>query len=101
MPVDNREIIPHNMWEISRTGLAMDMQVSESAPTSEGIRRALLDRANDYAALTGLKLGTVSDRCAGDGKFLFDVQAGKGFTVDRYQKAMDWFDANWPAGIAA
>lgn len=80
----------------------MDMQISErAAPTSGDVRRALLSRANDYAKLTGLALGTVSDRCAGDGKFLSDVRAGKGFTVDRYQKAMDWFDANWPAEAAA
>lgn len=80
----------------------MDMHVSEQpAPTSADIRKALLTRANDYAGLTGLALGTVSDRCAGDGKFLREVQEGKGFTVDRYQKAMDWFDSHWPAERAA
>jgi hypothetical protein len=65
-------------------------------PTAALIRKALLKRASDYAKLTGLKLGTVSDRCAGDGKFLHQVQRGENFTVDRYQRAMDWLDANWP-----
>lgn len=72
-------------------------QAETISPTSENIRKTLLERANDYAALTGLRLGTVSDRCAGDGKFLLDVEKGGNFTIDRYQKAMDWFEANWPA----
>jgi len=71
------------------------------APTSEQIRQSLLKRANDYAAATRLALGTVSDRCAGDGKFLQDVLDGKNFTVDRYQRAMDWLDTNWPASPEA
>lgn len=76
---------------------------TETVSVSEGsadlvaqLRETLLRRAGQYAGLTGLKLGTVSDRCAGDGKFLKEVQSGKNFTVDRYQKAMDWFDGNWP-----
>lgn len=84
----------------------MDMQndtnVAEKAPTSEDLRKALLDRANEYAEATkspkGKKtsLSTISDYCAGDGKFLLDVERGNNFTVERYQKAMDWFDAHWP-----
>lgn len=66
------------------------------APTAGQIRKALLKRASDYAKMTGLALGTVSDRCAGDGKFLHQVQRGENFTVDRYQRAMDWLDANSP-----
>jgi len=73
----------------------------EQAPTSDQIRQSLLKRANEYAAITGLKLGTVSDRCAGDGKFLIDVLKGKNFTVDRYQTAMNWLDANWPDSTEA
>ena len=71
--------------------------MDQFAPTSEQIRHSLLRRASDYASATNLALGTVSDRCAGDGKFLQDVLDGKNFTVDRYQRAMDWLDANWPA----
>lgn len=77
----------------------MDVQTietTEKPPTSEDLRKALLDRANEYAELTKLALGTVSDRCAGDGKFLSGLTAGGNFTADRYTKAMAWFDANWP-----
>ena len=80
------------MRDTSRTGDPM----KADAPTAGQIRKALLQRASDYAKLTGLALGTVSDRCAGDGKFLHQVQRGENFTVDRYQRAMDWLDANWP-----
>ncbi len=78
-----------------------DVALVEPVPTSETVRKALLDRANEYRTLTGLKLGTVSDRCAGDGKFLLEVERGNNFTVDRYQKAMDWFDAHWPQADTA
>src|SRR5690348_422409 len=72
------------------------------APTSDDIRAHLIARARAYAKLRGLKLGTVSDLCAGDGKFLAAVESGQGsFTVGRYQRAMDWFDANWPSEAAA
>lgn len=60
------------------------------------LRESLLRRAGEYAELTGLKMGTVSDRCAGDGKFLKAVEAGENFTVDRYLKAMDWLAGHWP-----
>lgn len=76
----------------------------ETVTVSEGpsalvaqLRDSLLRRAGEYAKLTKLKLGTVSDRCAGDGKFLRDVEAGKNFTVDRYETAMRWLDDNWPS----
>lgn len=72
------------------------------APTSDDIRSHLLRRAKDYAALTGLSLGAVSQRCSGEHKFLSLIEAGRvGFTVERYQRAMDWFDANWPSEAAA
>lgn len=85
----------------------LETTAPDKAPTSEDLRRALLDRANDYAEATKLangrklSLGTISDRCAGDGKFLPDVAAGGNFTVDRYTKAMGWFDANWPGAAVA
>lgn len=72
--------------------------VSEPSPDLVAqLRESLLWRAGEYARLTGLALGTVSDRCAGDGKFLAHVQAGRNFTVERYQKAMDWLEHHWPA----
>lgn len=70
-------------------------------PNAEDLRSALLARAGQYAALTKLKMGTVSDRCAGDGKFLAAVAAGGNFTIDRYTQAMAWLDANWPDAPAS
>lgn len=83
----------------------MDQAATTVSGEAEGLvtqlRDSLLRRANDYARLTKLELGTVSDRCAGDGKFLFAVQRGENFTVSRYQRAMDWLDENWPAEASA
>lgn len=70
--------------------------VSE-APTSEQLRRALVDRARAYATLKDCTLRNVGDASVGDHRFFIDVESGKNFTVDRYQKAMDWLDAHWPA----
>ncbi len=78
-----------------------ETQTFVRVPTSGSIRETLLQRANEYAAKTKLSLSTVSDHCAGDGKFLLDVESGKNFTVDRYQKAMDWLDAHWPTEARA
>jgi hypothetical protein len=55
----------------------ISIQTRAEIPTAASIRRALLKRARD-------------------GKFLHQVQRGENFTVDRYQRAMDWLDANWP-----
>lgn len=77
--------------------MSATVTVSESPPERVAqLRESLSRRAGEYADVTGLRLGTVSDRCAGDGKFLGDVAAGKNFTVDRYLKAMDWLEQNWP-----
>lgn len=84
-------------------GFGLMDQQTDKAPTSDDLRQALLARANEYAELAtgpnGKKpaLGTISDKCAGDGKFLSEISKGGNFTVDRYTKAMAWFDANWPA----
>lgn len=68
------------------------------APTSDDIRSHLLQRAKAYASATGLTLGAVSQRCVGEHKFLPLLEKGEiGFTVERYQRAMDWLDANWPS----
>lgn len=69
-------------------------------PTKDQVSTALLSRAREFARRRGLKLGTVSDLCAGDGKFLSGIERGENFTIDRYQRAMDWLEANWPDEIA-
>lgn len=70
---------------------------SSLAPTADQLREHLMLRARLYAERRKMKLGTVSDLCAGDGKFLLDIEKGRNFTVDRYQRAMDWLEANMPA----
>ena len=102
LPVDKCGNVPHiRCGKNPGSGHGMNERIIEKQPNAEDLRRALLDRAAQYAKLTDLKLGTVSDRCAGDGKFLSDVAAGGNFTVDRFTKAMAWLDANWPDAPAS
>jgi hypothetical protein len=72
--------------------------VTGRPPTAEDIRAHLLNRAYRYAVAAGLTLTAVSRLCTTgkDGRFLPEVAEGQGFTVERYQKAMDWFAANRP-----
>ncbi len=75
---------------------------SGPAPRKEDLRAALIGRAEAFARLRGgLALSYVSRLADGDGNFLAKVRNGQNFTVDRYERCMDWFDENWPKTAAA
>ncbi len=72
------------------------------APRKEDLREALIGRAEAFARLRGgLALSYVSRLADGDGNFLGNVRDGQNFTVDRYERCMNWFDRNWPGSAAA
>lgn len=50
------------------------------------------------AASDGLPESTLSYRIFGDTKRLGSLRAGREITVGRYNRALDWFDAQWPEG---
>lgn len=58
----------------------------------------LLATADAYRRATGLSLSRVSTLVFGDGGRLDGIVAGKDLNTRSYEKAMAWFDANWPAG---
>lgn len=59
----------------------------------------LLAVARRYAEIEGVKLSTVSSRAFNDGKKLRVMEDGDAsITVDRCERAMQWFSDNWPAG---
>lgn len=58
----------------------------------------LLLLARAYGAAHGLEPSTVSWRVFGDTKKLGAIEAGGDIQVRRYERAMQWFAANWPAG---
>ena len=60
------------------------------------LKARLQQRAEDYAALTGLSLVTVQKKAFNDSKFLRRIAKGGRFTVTTYDTAMRWFDENWP-----
>lgn len=57
----------------------------------------LLALADAYKSATGLEDVTVSHRLFGDSKKLAALRTGSDITVGRFNGAMDWFSANWPA----
>lgn len=59
---------------------------------------SLLAVARAYAAGAGVELKTVSSRVFDDGKVLDRVANGGDVSGRRIDKAIAWFDANWPEG---
>lgn len=58
----------------------------------------LIERADAYKAATGITEDTtVSHRVFGDTKKLGALRRGGDITVRRFNAAMAWFAANWPA----
>lgn len=54
-----------------------------------------------YCALTELRREQVSYRVFADQRRLgLVISGGAGMTVANYEKAMLWFAANWPEGVA-
>jgi hypothetical protein len=45
-----------------------------------------------------LSAATVWSRAARDARFMERLEAGGGFTVKSYDRAIAWFSENWPEG---
>ena len=57
--------------------------------------------ADGYCAATEVPRSSVSRAALGDPRRLDQVFAGDaGLTVARFERAMHWFSANWPEGLA-
>lgn len=62
--------------------------------------RNILDVANAYCGKTGLSRSRVATIVFNDGKKLDLIERGADLNTRRYEKAMLWFSANWPEGLA-
>lgn len=62
------------------------------APTGEDIRNALMTRATAYAKARNSSLSTIGLKAVNDSKFFKQVEDGRGFSINTYQKVMDWID---------
>jgi hypothetical protein len=58
----------------------------------------LLAVARAYAEAEGIEMQTVSWRAFGDGKKLGAIEDGSDIQVRRFERTMQWFSDNWPAG---
>lgn len=63
-----------------------------------GTKHQIILLAERYAEATGLALATVSARVLGRGSKLAALIAGGDIGCDRFDRAVAWFAANWPAG---
>lgn len=59
----------------------------------------LLCLANAYQRATALEDVTLSHRVFGDSKKLAALRSGADITVTRFNNAIIWFSANWPADL--
>ncbi|MBA3576218.1 MAG: hypothetical protein H0W39_01180 [Sphingomonas sp.] len=57
----------------------------------------LLAVADAYKQATSLEDVTVSHRLFGDSKKLAALRTGSDITLGRFNAALHWFSANWPA----
>lgn len=63
-------------------------------------RVALTDLADRYAAARGVSRATVAKRARNDGKFFDRLARGGSISVDVYCDLVEWFDREWPHGLA-
>ena len=72
-------------------------------PHRRELADALIARAEEYSRLTGIAITTISGKAVRDKRFLYDMRKDPGinFTIDRYQRIVDWLEANWPSDASA
>ena len=59
-------------------------------------RQTLINAFDSYCEKSGLAPATVSTRVVNDGKFYDGLTKGKGVTMKRFERAMQWFRENKP-----
>lgn len=57
-------------------------------------RKTLLDKAKEACKQGKIKETTLGNKIFNDADFFPNLRAGKGCGVDRYIKAMEWFEEN-------
>jgi uncharacterized protein (DUF1778 family) len=72
--------------------------------SAEAVRQHLLDRAKAFSERTKTSFSAISQAAVADSKFLANVSRGSNFTVNTYQRVINWLDeqeATQSAGEAA
>ena len=68
-------------------------QMDLNPPTADDIRQTLIARAEAFAMKHKVSLSRIGLDAVRDSKFLAECKGGRNFTIDSYQKVMDWMDA--------
>lgn len=74
--------------------------MTRNYPTGADIRAVLLWRAARFTEMTGLGPSVIAKQALNDPAMLSRVANGHNFTVQTYQRFMNWLDEHWPAGRA-
>lgn len=64
------------------------------------LRETLIIVANHYAQARRLSMSRVSTLVLNDGKALDRISSGGDLNTGSYERALEWFSANWPRGAA-
>lgn len=64
--------------------------------TDDSIRQAIIDRAKQFRALTGMSLTAIGTAALRDGCAIPEIIDGRDFKVSTYRRLMKWFDEHWP-----
>jgi len=62
-------------------------------PSAEDIRQTLLQRAEAFAKKRKVSLSRIGLEAIKDSKFLAEVKTGRNFTIDSYQRVINWIEA--------
>lgn len=68
--------------------------------TADGIREYLMARANAHAKSHRTSWSSMSRRALSDDRFLARANAGSNFTIETYQRFIDWLDAQEAASAS-
>lgn len=67
--------------------------MSKNQITADTIRKALIDRADAFAARNRVSYSRIGLGAVNDSKFIAEARAGRNFKIGSYQAVMDWMGA--------
>jgi hypothetical protein len=62
------------------------------------LKATLLTVATGYCSATGMSKARLATLIANDGKFFARIEGGGGFTIQTFERAMQWISDHWPEG---
>lgn len=66
--------------------------MADAPITADNIREHLVARAEAYSRTNGVSLSAMSKEAVKDDRFLARAKAGSNFTIETYQRFINWLD---------